>query len=453
MTRLSLPTPFVSVIAVFAPVFSKPVWQHAKVLLTGAILTPGKRTVTSALCVMGLSAAAHVQSDHRVLNRAVWSPLGASRLLLRLLVAVFVPAGGGVCGLDETIERRRGDTIQAKGIYRDAVRSSRSHVVKVSGLRWRCGMLLTPMSWAHRVWALPFRTVLCPSEPFYEQRGRGAQTLVQRAWQMIPVVVHWLPGRVVVFVADSSYAALELLHQVSQLPQARLITRLRLDAALYDPAPAREPGHIGRPRLKGNRRPTLEAVLADEDTPWSQLTIAPWYGDGPRKVEVATDRAVWYHAGKPPGPVRWVLIRDPAQSFEPQAFLSTDLDHTPEQILTWFLRRWTLDVTFEEARAHLGMETQRQWSAPAIARSTPALLSLYAIVTLTAHQLLQQGALIVRTTAWYAKVHPTFSEAMALVRQHLWAHMPFATSQQATDMIQIPRVLFERFIDVVCYAA
>jgi hypothetical protein len=169
-------------------------------------------------------------------------------------------------------------------------------------------------------------------------------------------------------------------------------------------------------------------------------------------VEVATDRAVWYHAGKPPVPVRWVLIRDPAQSFEPQAFLSTDLDHTPEQILTWFIRRWTMEVTCEEARAHLGMETQRQWSAPAIARSTPALLSLYAIVTLTAHQLLQQGALIVRTTAWYAKVHPTFSDAMALVRQHLWAHMPFATSQQATDMIQIPRVLFERFIDVVCYA-
>ena len=450
---LSLPTTFISVIAVFAPLFSKPVWQQVKVLLTGAILAPGKRTVTSALCVMGLSAAAHFQTYHRVLNRTVWSPLGASRLLLRLLVAVFVPSGVVVFGLDETIERRRGAKIKAKGIYRDPVRSSRSHFVKVSGLRWLGCMLLTPMRWANRVWALPVMTVLCPSEHFYEQRGRRAQTLVQRAWQMIHVVVRWLPGRVVVFVADSSYAALELLHQVSKLPRASLITRLRLDAALYDPSPAREPGQIGRPRLKGNRRPTLEAVLVDEETPWSQLSIEPWYSDGPREVAVATDTAVWYHAGKPPVPVRWVLIRDPDQSFEPQALLSTNLDHTPEQMLTWFIRRWTMEVTFEEARAHLGLETQRQWNAHAIARTTPALLSLYSIVTLTAHQLLQKGALIVRTTAWYAKVHPTFSDAMALVRQHLWAHIHFSTSQQETDMIQIPRVLFERFIDVVCYAA
>jgi hypothetical protein len=152
-------------------------------------------------------------------------------------------------------------------------------------------------------------------------------------------------------------------------------------------------------------------------------------------------------------PIRWVLIRDPDQSFEPQALLSTNLSHTPEQMLTWFIRRWTMEVTLEEARAHLGMETQRQWNDQAIARTTPALLSLYSIVTLTAHQLLQQGALIIRTTAWYAKVHPTFSDAIALVRQHVWAHRRFSTSQQEADMIQIPRVLFERFVDVVCYAA
>src|ERR1700752_2082022 len=266
MAMLSLPTTFISVIAVFAPVFSKPVWQHVKVLLTGAILAPGKRTVTSALCVLGLSAAARFHPYHRVLNRAVWSPLGASRLLLRLLVAVFVSAGVGVFGLDETIEPRRGATINAKGIYRDPVRSSRAHFVKVSGLRWLCCMLLTPIRWAHRVWALPLMTVLCPSEHFYEQQDRRAQTLVQRAWQIIHVVVRWLPGRLVVCVADSSYAALELLHHVRTLRCASLITRLRLDAALYDPPPSREAGQIGRPRLKGARRPTLEAILADAGT-------------------------------------------------------------------------------------------------------------------------------------------------------------------------------------------
>jgi hypothetical protein len=453
MAMLSLPITFTSVIGVFAPVFSRPVWQHVKVLLTGAVLAPGKRTVTAILQIMGRSATSDFQTSHRVLNRAVWSPLKASRLLLRLLVVVFIPRGVVVLGLDDTIERRRGKQILAKGIYRDPVRSSHSHVVKVSGLRWLACMLLSPLSWAERVWALPFLTVLCPSERFYEQRGRRHQPLTERAWQMIRLVVRWLPGREVVFVADSSFAALELLDKVAMLPRASVITRLRLDAALYDPPPPRQPRTTGRPRLKGKRRPTLEAVLADERTQWTTLLVEQWYGEGPREVEVATDTAVWYHTGKPPVAIRWVLIRDPQKRFKPQALLSTHLDHTPEQMLPWFVRRWTMEVTFEEARAHLGMETQRQWNARAIARTTPALLGLYSIVTLTAHLLIEKGTTCVRSTAWYRKTRPTFADALALVRRQLWDHLHFSMSHQETDMINIPRALFERFIDAVCYPA
>jgi hypothetical protein len=453
MAMLSLPIAFSSVIGVFVPVFSRPVWQHVKVLLTGAVLAPGKRTVTAMLQIMGRSAASDFQTYHRVLNRAVWSPLTASRLLLRLLVAVFIPRGVVVVGLDDTIERRRGEQIKAKGIYRDPVRSSQAYFVKVSGLRWLACMVLLPLSWANRVWALPFLTVLCPSERFYEQRGRRHQTLTERAWQMIRLVGRWLPGRDLVFVADSSFAALELLDKVATLPRASVITRLRLDAALYDPPPPRKPKTMGRPRLKGKRRPTLEAVLADKRTPWTTLRVEQWYGKGPREVEVATDTAVWYHTGKPPVAIRWVLIRDPQEDFKPQALLSTNLVYTPEQILPWFVRRWTMEVTFEEARAHLGMETQRQWNDRAIARTTPALLSLYSIVTLTAHLLIDKGATCVRSTAWYRKTRPTFADALALVRQQLWDHLHFSMSQQEIDMIKIPRALFERFIDAVCYAA
>ena len=154
--------------------------------------------------------------------------------------------------------------------------------------------------------------------------------------------------------------------------------------------------------------------MADEETPWTKLTVAPWYGDGPREVEVATDTAVWYHAGKPPVRLRWVLMRDPHKRFEPQALLSTNFDYTPEQILTWFIRRWTMEVTLEEARAHLGLETQRQWKARAMARTTPALLSLYSIITLTAHQLFQKDSTIVRVTAWDAKIRPTCADAHCL---------------------------------------
>lgn len=453
LAMLSLPIPFLSVIGIFAPVFSWPVWQHAKVLLTGAILAPGPRTVTAILRIMGYADAPHFQTYHRVLNRAAWSPLRASRLLLRFLVAIFTSWWEVlVFGLDDTIERRRGKQIKAKGIYRDPVRSSHSHFVKVSGLRWLSCMMLTPIAWANRIWALPFMTVLCPSERFYEQRGRRHQNLTDRAGQIIGLVRRWLPQRELVFVADSSFAALELLVQVQSLPKTSLITRLRLDAALYDPAPPRDPRQKGRPRLKGKRRPTLEAVLADEETEWTTLKVDQWYGEGPREVEVATDTAVWYHAGKAPVAIRWVLIRDPQERFKAQALLSTTLDHTAEQIVTWFVRRWTMEVTFEEARAHLGMETQRQWNDRAIARTTPALLSLFSLVTLTAQLLIEKGAGTVRRTAWYAKPYPTFSDAIALVRRQLWDHIHFSTSQPETDMVKMPRDLFERFMDVMSYA-
>lgn len=226
---LTVPVALQRLIVKFAPLFSKRVWEHAKVLVVGAILAPGKRTVTAALRVMGLSQEEHFQNYHRVLNRAVWSVLAASRILLDLLLRALVPTGVVVFGLDDTIERRRGEKITAKGIYRDPVRSSRSQVVKASGLRWLCCALLVRIEWAQRIWALPFLTALCPSERFYQKRGRAHQKLTDRAWQLIQVVRRWLPGREVVFVADSSFAVITLLKRVSDLTQVSLITRLRLE--------------------------------------------------------------------------------------------------------------------------------------------------------------------------------------------------------------------------------
>lgn len=449
----TLPVELMNVIVMFRPLFSKPVWAHVKVLIAGAILAPGQRTVTAALRVMGLSQEKNFQTYHRVLNRAAWSALAGGRLLLQMLVAVFVPAGAIVCGLDDTIERRRGGKIKAKGIYRDPVRSSHSHFVKASGLRWLCCMLLTEIPWAGRVWALPFLTVLCPSERFYQKRGRQHQTLIERAWQIIQTVGRWLPGRAIVFVADSSFAVIDLLHRVSQQPGISLITRLRLDAALYDPAPPRKPRQMGRPRLKGARRPTLKKVLVDSRTKWTRLTIEHWYGGGPRQVDICSDTAIWYHTGLPPVALRWVLIRDPQGEFEPQALLSTNLNHTPQQMLMWFVRRWRMEVTLEEARAHLGLETQRQWNDLAIGRTTPALLALFSLVTLTAQARLASRGAIIRTAAWYVKTQPTFSDAIASVRRQLWCHRSFSMSVQNTDLIKIPRSLFERLTDAVCYAA
>jgi hypothetical protein len=447
----TLPTGFAQLILAFAPVFSKRVFQSVQVLLVGAILAIGKRTVTAVLHVMGLDQQAHFQTYHRVLNRAAWSTRAASRILLRLLVRAFAPHGPLIFGLDDTIERRWGARIAARGIYRDPVRSSHSHFVKVSGLRWLCMMLLVPIPWAARVWALPFFTALCPSKRYHEQRAQRHKTLTDWARQMVKQVQRWLPGRSIVIVADSAFAALDFLGATKR--HATVITRLRLDAALYAPAPARHPNQRGRARKKGERLPTLSDVLADGRTRWQSLTVPFWYGEPDRQVQVASATALWYHSGMPVIPLRWVLIRDPLGQFETQALLCTDVQATPAFILHCFVQRWQMEVTFEEARAHLGMETQRQWSDQAIARTTPCLLGLYSIVTLLAQQLFSTGQVFLRSTAWYPKQQATFSDTIASVRRWLWRHEYFSTSFNETDMIKIPRPLVERFIDSLCYAA
>lgn len=451
---LTLPLEFTKLMLVFAPLFSRRVFEHLQVLVVGALLAPGQRTVTAALRVMGLSQEVHFQNYHRVLNRAVWSSRKLSQFLLTLLLWTFAPTGPLVLGLDDTLERRRGARIKAKGIYRDPVRSSHSHLVKASGLRWLCLMLLVPIPWAGRVWALPFLAVLAPSERYHQERAVRHKKLTDWARQMLLQVRRWLPKRALVVVADSSFAALELLSAVGQMPQPLcLITRLRLDAALYEPAPPRQPGAKGRPRLKGKRLPTLAQVLAEPDTPWTRVRVSHWYGAGERVLELVSDSAVWYHPGLPPVPIRWVLVRDPLGRFEPQALLSTDLSLAPAQVLLWFVLRWRLEVTFQEVRAHLGVETQRQWSDLAIARTTPALLGLFSLVSVLAEHLTAQREFPLRQASWYAKAQPTFVDALAVVRRYLWQQAHFYTSPKEAEAVKVPRLLLERFTDTLCYAA
>jgi hypothetical protein len=449
-----LPTPIIRLLRHFELAFSERVWEWAKVLLVGAILAPGKRTVTAALRVMGLSNAAQFQNYHRVLNRASWSSYALSRILLRLLLQAFVPADTAVVlGLDDHIERRRGDKIAAKGIYRDAVRSSKAFFVKTSGLRWVSMMLVARIPWAKRAWALPVLTVLAPSERYHVERGQRHKKLTDWARQMITQVRRWLPNRAIVVVADSSYAVLELLAScVGLSTPVTMITRLRLDAALYEKAPPREKGKRGAPRKKGARQPSLTQRVINPKTTWDTVTVA-WYGCTTRTVDLASGTAVWYHAGLPVVPMRWVLIRDPQGKFEPQALLSTDPVVSAQQIVEWFVLRWQLEVTFEEARAHLGVETQRQWSDRAMVRTTPALLGLFSLITLFAHQLLQERALPVRQAAWYSKTVPTFSDTLAFVRQQLWPVSISWMSGAKPDVVIIPKALFERLTDTLAFAA
>jgi hypothetical protein len=396
-----------------------------------------------------------VPLPHRVLSRVAWSTREASRLLLGLLVETFVPDGPLVVGVDETLERRQGKKIAAKGIYRDPVRSSHTHFVKTSALRWVCLALLVPIPWASRVWALPFLSALAPSERYTKERGKRHKKLTEWAWQLLLQVRRWHPERKLVAVADGGYASLELLDRCLSLRKPiTFITRLRLDAALYEPPPPRYPGQIGRPRLKGERLPNLSVVAEDRRTDWTPIVVADWYGREKRTVEVVSATALWYSSGLPAVPLRWVLIQDPEGEFDTQALLCTDLSVEPAQIISWFVRRWQMEATFQEMRQRLGFESQRHWSEKAIQRTAPALLALFSLVTLFAHQPMAQGSGIVRQTAWYRKKYPTFSDALALVRKELWAQEEaFCGSAQQTDTVKVPREFMERLTEAVCYAA
>jgi hypothetical protein len=450
---LTLPDEYSTLFAQLRPFFSNRVWKLAIVLVIGAILAPGKRTVTAILRIMGLSQERHFQNYHRVLNRAVWSNLALSLVLLRLLLNAFLSFGPVVIGIDETIERRRGEKIKAKGIYRDPVRSSKSHFVKASGLRWISIMLLVKVPWARRIWGLPFLTVLAPSERYYESQPGQHKKLTDWARQMAMQVRRWLPKRKILLVADSSYAALELLHSLVSLSKpVYMVTQLRLDAALYQPVPPAKPGTIGRPRKKGQRLPTLHQVLANKQTVWKTVQVDNWYGQGLTQVEITSDIAVWYHSGMPAVPLRWVLIRDPNGKFETKALLCTDPSADPLQILQCFVRRWQIEVTFQEVRTHLGVETQRQWSDQAIARTTPILMGLFSWVTLLANQSQVDGRLPVRQAAWYAKTTPTFSDAIALVRRRIWSHWGFCMSGFAPNMQKSHVTLLQRLFEAVCYS-
>ncbi len=435
----ALPAEYITILGAFARLFSKRIWEHARILLIGAILSLAERTVTAALRVMGLSGEKHFQNYHRVLNRAVWSSLEASHILLELLISTFASSGPIILGLDDTIERRRGAKIKAKGIYRDPVRSSHSHFVKASGLRWLSLMMLVPIPWAKRVWALPFLTVLAPSERYYKGKVRKHKKLTEWAYQMVLQARRWLPKRFLVVVADSSFAVIDLLWQLRQLKNPIcMITRFRLDAALYEPVKPAS-GKMGRPRKKGNRLPTLEKIAEDKLTRWKRLTVPEWYGEKKRDIEITSETAVWFHSGKPPLPIRWVIVRDPKKIFKTQALLCTDITVSPEQIIEWFVRRWQVEVTFHEVRTHLGVETQRQWADLSILRITPALLGLFSVVTLLANLHAQKQKLPVHQTAWYIKKLPTFSDALSIVKQTLYSHRHFQTSRFYSEIRKSPR--------------
>ncbi len=374
-----LPEIIIALLVPFAPLFSKPVWNHVQVMLLGAILCRGPRTVASVLRIMGLGEEKRFGKYHRVLSRARWSGLQGAGILLGLLVTLLPSGWPVLIGVDETIERRSGGKIKAKGCYRDAVRSTKKVVVKCYGLKWISLMLLVPLPWSSRVWALPFLTLLAPSKRANKQAGRRHKTTIDWTLQAVKLISRWLK-RPWVLIGDGGYACVRLaLACVHGSIQVILISRLRLDAQLYGFPSLPVPGRPGPKPKKGRRLRPLSERLGEVLAFGKDICVL-WYGGQYKMLRILSGTCLWHTSGWPPVAIRWVLVVDLAEPHRAEAFFSTDVDLKPERIIEWFVLRWNVEVTFEESRRHMGVETQRQWSDLAIARTTPVLLGLFSIV-------------------------------------------------------------------------
>ena len=446
---MDLPPEIVAALAAFAPLFTDRTWTKAQMLAVGAILATGHRTVCSAPRIMGLSRERHFTNYHRVLDRDAWSCLAAGQVLLGLIVAILPRDWPIALAADDTIERRSGRRIKAKGCYRDPVRSSRKHVVKCFGLKWVALVVLVPVPWSHRVWALPLLTSL--SWPEGSGRRTSHKTSIDLARQMVLQVRRWLPERELILVTDGGFAAVELA-RACQRHQVTMICRMRLDAALYHPPGSQPPGKRGPKPKKGLRQRRLTEWANRSDTPWVDVEV-DWYGGRRKPMRVFTRTGLWHRRGQDPIAIRYVLSRDPEGQQPDAAYFCTEERFLPVEILRYVVQRWSLEVTFEEARAHLGLETQRQWSDLAIARTTPVLLGLFSLVTLAALRCHEAGLLSAEQTAWYTKEEPTFSDCLRLVRGRIWGARISGTSGNDADVIQLPRGFFEAAVQALSTAA
>jgi hypothetical protein len=385
-------------------------------------LCKGRRTVTELLKRIGLRNIKNYSKYHNFFRKAKWSTLKGAEILFIKLVSL-VP-GVIFVSFDSTIERRKGPKIKGLGMQRDAVRSTRAKKVLVPGLNWLVCAVHIKLPWSQQAWALPFLTILMPPEiPLSSSKNKKDlsktkkhKTMNEWACQVVILLRRWVgPSKKITIVADSSFATYILANTCID-HGIHLVSRMRLDARLFE-FPIIEQKKKGRKRIVGIRMPTFNQMLTDDSQLWESYGVS-WYGGGIKKVEMLTGTCLWYGYGIRPVPIKWVLIRDPDCKFQPVALFSTNIEAVIIEIAEIFINRWQLEVTFEEARRHLGMETQRQWSDNAIDKITPCILASYSVINLAALEIQKENKenIPLQTSSWYKKGHVTFSDVLAYVR-------------------------------------
>lgn len=421
----NLPSPIISFLSNFAPLFSKPVHQKFSQLFEAHVLSKGLRTVTELLKYLGLRDAKNFSIYHDFFNKNKWSPLEGAKILFLMLISFFSENETIKIAVDTTVERRKGPQIKSLNIQRDAVRSTKSRKVLVPGLLWLVCTIQIKFPGSNKTWALPFLSVLMPPErPLsssknkkdIERKPRKHKTLNDWTSQIVKLIRRWAGNdRKISITADNAFATY-ILANTSIDNNINLTSRMRLDARIFQfPTPNKK----GCINLVGSRMPTFNEMLVDPCLKW-QKTKTDWYNGKKKTIEFITGTSLWYGYGIRPVPIKWVLIKGKEGS-EPLVLFTLDLEYSPEEIMLEYINRWPIEVTFEEIRRHLGMETQRQWSDQAIDRETPCIIASFSIVILIALKLQKENSdtIPIQTSSWYPKKQITFSDLLAYVRRHI----------------------------------
>ena len=416
---LSLPSTFEPILLSFSCAFTEPTFQRMLLLCVGGVLARGRKTVTNMIWTMRGMMDGHFSDYHRVFSRAPWSLWRLGKVLagwiLKLVPEnepVFVP-------MDDTTAQHRGAKVYGKGCHHDAVRSAHSHVVFKWGHRWVVLAIAVKLPFLCRHWALPVLVALYKPKELNQKEGRRHKTALDLARQLLCVLMRWFPQRRFIGLGDGGFASHELARFAQRhAPRCTLVSRFHPDANLYEPPSRKGSRQVGRPPVKGKKSPSPTAIV--KRSRLRHATVG-WYGGGKRRVGLVSGVGHWYKGGCGLVAVRWVYVKDFTGTHRDDWLYSTDINLRPEDIVTFFTRRWCIETTFQEVRAHLGFETTRQWVANSVLRTAPVLLGLYSVVCLLfAAMVSKRREVPAAQRPWYAKAEPTFADAIAEVRRLLW---------------------------------
>ena len=434
----------------FTPVFRRRTGVRMTWLVLGALLLRGRRTFTRILTLLSGLVEGHYSSFYRIFSRPHWSSWKASRILARLAIEAAPPDERIVALVDTTVSEHPGRRVYGKGKHRDAVRSSHSFTAWCWGHKRVVLAIAVPVPLVHRRWALPVMCALYRTPEVNRQEGRRHKKPAQLARQMMRVLLAWFPEKSFVLVGDGDFSSHETAHWARRYRrQLTFVGRFYANASLYDPPPAYS-GH-GRPRVKGNKRPTPGVVIRGARRYKTQVD---WYGGERRRVGLVSSQGHWYKSGRRLIPLRWVYVEDRQGTHRPDYFFSTDPTMPQRQIVEYYTLRWSIETTFQEIRAHLGFETTRHWSPAAVERVEPWLLALFTLVSLLyiRHMKRRRTPQLPRWP-WYQKEQATFADALMLVRRQIWMESVFTHPLFAGAVKKLAPNVCDKLVDYLVQAA